>query len=221
MKKFFTSMLALAAIAGFAPTASAQDEEPLIQFFVHGQPVKSGDRIDMTNYYNPNKGQYEPELTYVAQAVDDLYLLIDFYKNETPVLDDEWEYGADVTAQLCWPKLCKSVDPGKTLEEFGETVVGEEVDLQFHVGFKYGLGSLQTYEDLYVNLEVSLTAQFDEEEVKLVFYVDKPTAGVEGIEADSNAAPVYYDLQGRQVANPSNGLYIVKQGSKVSKTFLR
>lgn len=45
---------------------------------------------------------------------------------------------------------------------------------------------------------------------------DKDTA-VEGIAADENVAPVYYNLQGVRVANPESGLYIVVKGSKVSK----
>lgn len=45
--------------------------------------------------------------------------------------------------------------------------------------------------------------------------------GVEGIEADENTPAVYYNLQGVEVANPQNGLYIVKQGNKVSKQLIK
>ena len=45
--------------------------------------------------------------------------------------------------------------------------------------------------------------------------------GVESIEADNNAAPVYYNLQGVRVANAENGLFIVKKGNKVSKVFVK
>lgn len=35
---------------------------------------------------------------------------------------------------------------------------------------------------------------------------------------NSNVAPVYFDMQGRKIANPQNGnIYIVKKGTKVSK----
>lgn len=44
------------------------------------------------------------------------------------------------------------------------------------------------------------------------------TEGVEAIESNDNAPAEYYNLQGVKVANPTSGqLYIVKQGSKVSK----
>ena len=44
-------------------------------------------------------------------------------------------------------------------------------------------------------------------------------AGVENI-AIENAAKEYFNLQGVRVANPANGLYIVRQGNKVSKVML-
>lgn len=44
--------------------------------------------------------------------------------------------------------------------------------------------------------------------------------GIEQIEADDNEAPVYYTLTGQRVANPDKGIYIVKQGSKVTKVIL-
>ncbi len=51
---------------------------------------------------------------------------------------------------------------------------------------------------------------------------EDPNGAVEGIEIDDvDAAPVYYNLQGVQVANPENGLYIVKRGNKVTKEVIR
>ena len=42
--------------------------------------------------------------------------------------------------------------------------------------------------------------------------------GIEDIVDDAvNAAPVYYNLQGVKVANPENGLYIVKRGNNATK----
>lgn len=42
-------------------------------------------------------------------------------------------------------------------------------------------------------------------------------SGIESIDTDNGVAPVYYNLQGIQVANPNNGIYIVKRGNKVTK----
>lgn len=44
--------------------------------------------------------------------------------------------------------------------------------------------------------------------------------GVENIEVEENVTPVYYNLQGIEVANPQNGIFIKKQGNKVSKVAL-
>jgi len=55
-------------------------------------------------------------------------------------------------------------------------------------------------------------------EVEVYTADEDPYAGVAAIAADEADAPaVYYNLQGVQVENPTNGLYIVKQGNKVSK----
>ena len=51
--------------------------------------------------------------------------------------------------------------------------------------------------------------------------VSSESVGVESIEADENVAPVYYNLQGVEVAYPQNGLYIVKRGNKVTKQLIK
>ncbi len=50
---------------------------------------------------------------------------------------------------------------------------------------------------------------------------DGTVTAIESVEAATTAAPVYYNLQGRIVENPSEGLYIVRRGSKVSKEYVR
>lgn len=47
-------------------------------------------------------------------------------------------------------------------------------------------------------------------------------AAVEGVEMDETDAPVeYFNLQGVRVSNPSNGLYIRRQGSKTEKVIIK
>lgn len=43
---------------------------------------------------------------------------------------------------------------------------------------------------------------------------------IETIETAENATPVYYNLQGVRVANPENGMFIVKAGKEVKKVIL-
>ena len=53
-------------------------------------------------------------------------------------------------------------------------------------------------------------------------YVDGDNTGVNDIISDDENAPVeYFNLQGVRVANPENGVFIVKQGKKVSKVVLK
>lgn len=51
-------------------------------------------------------------------------------------------------------------------------------------------------------------------------YTDEQ-AGVDNIAVDSNAPAVYYNLQGMPVENPSNGIYIKRQGNKAQKLFIK
>jgi hypothetical protein len=51
----------------------------------------------------------------------------------------------------------------------------------------------------------------------MTLVVTKATTGIESIEADENTPAVYYNLQGIEVANPSEGIFIKVQGNKVTK----
>lgn len=46
------------------------------------------------------------------------------------------------------------------------------------------------------------------------------SSGIEDITEECDEAPVYYNLQGIVVNNPTNGVYIKKSGNKVSKVIL-
>lgn len=51
--------------------------------------------------------------------------------------------------------------------------------------------------------------------------VSTQSSGIESIEFIEDAPAVYYNLQGVEIANPQNGLYIVKRGNKVTKQLLK
>lgn len=46
-------------------------------------------------------------------------------------------------------------------------------------------------------------------------------SGINNVAFDENAPVEYYNLQGVRVANPNNGIYIVKQGTKTTKVFVK
>lgn len=68
------------------------------------------------------------------------------------------------------------------------------------------------------NIKISLV---EGSNVKGGYILVSESTGVENVEVEANAPAVYYNLQGVEVANPENGLYIVKQGNKVSKVLVK
>lgn len=64
-----------------------------------------------------------------------------------------------------------------------------------------------------------ITANFAD----MTVLVGLPGSGVEAVEAENIAdcEPVYYNLQGVRVEEPSEGLYIVVRGNKVTKEYVR
>jgi glycoside hydrolase family 18 len=54
---------------------------------------------------------------------------------------------------------------------------------------------------------------------KAIIKLEK-TTGVEGVEVEEDAAPVYYNLQGVRVNNPERGIYIQVKGNKATKVVL-
>lgn len=64
-----------------------------------------------------------------------------------------------------------------------------------------------------------VTADFNN--LKLTVKRAIPASAVEGITSDVAVSPVYYTLQGIKVTNPTNGLYIVVRGSKVTKEYVK
>lgn len=66
----------------------------------------------------------------------------------------------------------------------------------------------------------STTATAGTWEIKGVKLVNRDPAGVETIVEDFNAPAEYYNLQGVRVAEPANGIFIRRQGNKVTKVAL-
>lgn len=57
-------------------------------------------------------------------------------------------------------------------------------------------------------------------EIKNIKMTADVETGIAEIEAADDAEAVYYNLQGVRVANPENGIYIVRKGSKTTKVIL-
>ena len=215
MKKFYILMAALMT----AVCVNAQ----ALQFYVKGEPVENGARIDLTPYFDEESWapMYNPELTVKSDKSGIASVLVDFTKGVcTPALDDEWINGGSLSIQFCIAGDCQIVDPGKQLEKQGSLTAGENfsTEIELTVG---QMGSEQTFEDLAIDAEFTVSCTLGSESTSVVFYLDKKSAGVNDIAVDANAPAEYFDLQGRRVANPENGIYIVRQGSKVTKQVIK
>lgn len=46
------------------------------------------------------------------------------------------------------------------------------------------------------------------------------TTSIQSVEIDNNLPVEYYNMQGLKVENPSNGIFIKKQGANISKVIL-
>ena len=60
---------------------------------------------------------------------------------------------------------------------------------------------------------------FDTEAMTLT--VNDVTAGIDGVNTVTDLTPVYYTLQGIEVASPGHGLYLERRGTTVRKVYLR
>lgn len=91
-----------------------------------------------------------------------------------------------------------------------------------------------TYEGIWaynINVNTTVAENFEGtisftlpagEDGLVVKFVSKGAAGIDAVEAEENVPAVYYNLQGVKVANPVNGgVYVVRQGNKVSKMLVK
>ena len=89
---------------------------------------------------------------------------------------------------------------------------GTEIDLAQFAGKKVKIGFRYTS-----TAECAGTWEVDHVVVK----AQRIITGITNIEADTNAPVEYFNLQGVRVENPENGLYIRRQGNKVSKVIIK
>lgn len=74
------------------------------------------------------------------------------------------------------------------------------------------------------NLKVALEAgswTFTFNAAEMTLSITAGEAGIDSVVAGEDAPAVYYNLQGVKVANPENGIFVVRQGNKVSKVLVK
>jgi len=74
--------------------------------------------------------------------------------------------------------------------------------------------------DIKVALTGNYKVAFNIKDLTLTLSEDKEQ-GINEVVVDNNVEAVYYNLQGVRVANPENGVFIVKRGNEVSKVLVK
>ncbi len=82
--------------------------------------------------------------------------------------------------------------------------------------FKAGVNASSAYS--WAATPGSYTIEANLKDMKVTL---KNVTSITGIEADGDVTPVYYTPQGILVERPTQGLYIVKRGNKVTKEYIR
>lgn len=197
--------------------------------------VKSGTLIDfdgdegvtayMTAEYTGNLGDFKMKMTINNTA---------FYVYEYSVLD---AYGS-------MSEYCEDLDyevEGSTVTFTGDKYIDKSTDkydsygiLVEHVSEEESPNYSSTSKSV-ADVTYDPTHGYPTEVIFKYAYGDEPLheqdrrvygdyalyAGIDAPVADENAPVEYYNLQGVRVANPSNGIYIRRQGSNVSKVMIR
>lgn len=137
------------------------------------------------------------------------------FHKETPDWQFVHEHGEDadnIYFVECDPGVCVYEFFGEEdafLKPVFDSAYKEGDKYYFHVNYinVYGQGDYSTQDDVYYVIDLNPNGD---------------TTSVAGVEvADENAPVEYYDLQGRRVLNPSNGFYIRRQGSSVTKMLIK
>lgn len=153
----------------------------------------------------------DAELTYLGNGIYE----IDNVTFAESAEGNNTAYFSFITAAGSW-------DTANAYNRIGAETENEAIEGQANVSIQKGTAyswKLDAYEvegDAHFNYIYKLTLDV----VNKTLTVGK-TSGVKAVNVDANAPAVYYNLQGVQVENPQNGLFIVKRGNKVTKEIIR
>lgn len=127
-------------------------------------------------------------------------------------------YEADVQIQFCWPSECYMISPLQSQVSSSSVGAGEPVNLAIDATiFPY---DATAYYEMDCTVKLTVNGSDDsvfEFDLKMIY---DPDSGVAGVTEDLDAPAVYYNLNGCKVSNPDKGIYIKKQGNKVTKVIL-
>ena len=213
MKKFYMFIA-----AGMVALSANAD----LHFIMNGTEVPNGSTQNITSFYEDEDGysyMVDPKLEVMADEAGAFEGKVTLVEGES-VPEFDWDYGAQVNALWCaFDGQCVPLSVGKSATKTYTLTANKAEDMRLEISGAYG--DLQNPEDLAIKANCALDFTFGGKNYTLTLIVDKAAAGINDLASDVNAPVEYYDLQGRRVANPSNGLYIMRQGSKVMKSIIK
>lgn len=231
-------LLLLGALAAGVMAANAQN----ISVTTHGTPIENGSTVDSYCLVVDKQVapwgeefisyQLDPELVLNCEPASEVTITV---SNITTNINEQWrydymhnpEYGYvnmgdfenlapdPYTIAFCWPIQCQNVTPGLTLSETAMSSDQPKMGID-----SFWIDELPE-EGLTLSCNVKVVPVANPGNVfSFTLNMRSDENAVEGIEADNDATPVYYNLNGVRVANPDHGIYIVKKGGKTSKVIL-
>lgn len=111
---------------------------------------------------------------------------------------------------------------GQTYEQMGESSYSAtEPTGEIKITYENGVYTMTNFLVWTVTwAEGSNTYKMKESFANITMTKNNNETAIESVEIDANAPVEYYNLQGVKVVNPSNGLFIKKQGNKAVKVIL-
>lgn len=188
--------------------ASKSPREPQQQTYLQRNYIKFG----LTGYYS---GITLPALTKMPD-------------NGTTTISFDWCSQRQATGKWDDTQLVVVVNNGDSEEQFlvpTHDYIDDEVYAWLHVTIDLGTSVTKDSKITIRNIDEQWPA---ENASTYRWFIDNikiksspVTTAVDGIAVGSDAPAEYYNLFGVRVANPANGIYIVRQGKNVRKVFIK
>lgn len=222
-------LLLLSALAVSAMSVNAEGFGDYYKLLYEGQELTNDQEIVVKNAeYDAEWQEYSYEcVIQIVNMKDEAGKMFGgMYFTGTPTYDeviegmmqDPWTWGM--------PQICGEQCFGMTKDYVGEgsydilpSSAGLEQTWQIHIQSIATDDKISKY-DLFFAACDENGERIEDADISLRLVFGDDGSGVESISV-ADEAPVFYDLQGRMVANPEKGIYIVKRGAKVAKELVR
>ncbi|MDE5843257.1 MAG: hypothetical protein K2H35_05935 [Muribaculaceae bacterium] len=199
----------------------------------NGATLEINDFKDMSDLYGPGAITYSADIEVENLDIMPAYIDGTLYFTDAPTAS---QYQAD---NIFWgdPQLCYSINKngsslGNCLPANLPLYAGSgcfEVPVEGVGTFKWLIHIVAAQQNAVENYRLTLLTKTgdgaDDAVISEPFTINLHFAaidsGVNEIAGDADAPVEWFDLQGRRVLSPAQGLYICRQGSQISKRLLR